>query len=276
MDVTTYVGCLDRLDLYKEEKPYELRFQYPGNFPFTNMHISAPHNITVEDLRGQESELSIEKNGFVLMDLDVPLLPEDFSDSQLIESRYLPPLSEFLKKRLGASRVQVYDYVLRKSDKTFPISTGDSYDWEQPGTLLHIDATAVETLKVIHELNRDPTDLLKKRYQLITVWKPLQGPVRKWPLMLVDNSTVDPKRDLQSRDIVYEGNLVDSCVVYQSDAHKFKYLSAQKASEAWVILQYDSGGITGVPHSAFFNPLASESDPERESIEVRSIVYFDE
>lgn len=110
---------------------------------------------------------------------------------------------------------------------------------------------------------------------------------------MVENSTVDPKRDLQSKDMVYENNVAETFLAYYSDAYKFKYISDQKPSEAWVILQHDSSGITGsyclwahpfcwltdeiligAPH--FSNPLASESDFERESIEVRSIVYYDE
>lgn len=112
MCVKTYVGCLDRLDIYKKEKPYELRFQYSGDFPFTNTQISAHHDIAVEDVRGHEKGLSLEKNGFAMMELDIPLLPNDFNDPQIVETKYLPPLSESLKELLGASRVQVYDYVV--------------------------------------------------------------------------------------------------------------------------------------------------------------------
>ncbi|EED21630.1 hypothetical protein TSTA_088660 [Talaromyces stipitatus ATCC 10500] len=93
---------------------------------------------------------------------------------------------------------------------------------------------------------------------------------------MVDNTTVDPQSDLEPRDMVYYEKVVDTCLVYQSSAYKFKYLSDQKPSEAWVILQSDSGGLTGVPHTAFSNPLARPNDPPRESIEVRTLVYYDE
>jgi len=164
---------------------------------------------------------------------------------------------------------------VRKSHNSFPISTGKPYNWEQPATLLHIDSTPEGTLKIVQDLNRDESDLLKMRRQYITVWKPLRGPIRKWPLMMVDNSTVNAKSDLQARDMVYYDNVIDTHLVYKSDAYKFMYLSEQKTTEAWAILQSDSGGLTGVPHTSFPNPLASESDPQRESIEVRTLVYYD-
>jgi len=126
----------------------------------------------------------------------------------------------------------------------------------------------------VKKLNEDTSDLLKMRYQYITVWKPLRGPVKKWPLMMVDNSTVNAKTDLQARDMVYYDRVVETTLAYISNTYKFMYLSDQKHSEAWVMLQSDSDGLSGVPHTAFANPLAAESDPRRESIEVRTVVYY--
>ena len=77
------------------------------------------------------------------------------------------------------------------------------------------------------------------------VWKPLRGPVKKWPLMLVDNSTVDAQLDLQARDMVYYDYVIDTHLAYKSDAYKFMYLSEQQSTEAWVMLQSDSKGLTG-------------------------------
>lgn len=63
--------------------------------------------------------------------------------------------------------------------------------------------------------------------------------------MLVDNSTVDPNTDLEARDMVYFDNVVDTHLAYKSEAYRCKYLSDQKDSEAWVMLQSDSKGLTG-------------------------------
>jgi hypothetical protein len=88
-----------------------------------------------------------------------------------------------------------------------------------------------------------------------SVWKPLRGPVKKWPLMMVDNSTVDPKSDLQARDMVYYDTVIDTNLVYKSDRHKFMYLSDQQSSEAWVILQTDSRGLNGIVFSTMLTPV---------------------
>lgn len=64
--------------------------------------------------------------------------------------------------------------------------------------------------------------------------------------MLVDNSTVNADSDLEARDMVYYDNVVDTHLAYRSDAYTFKYLSNQKTNEAWVMLQSDSGDLTGI------------------------------
>lgn len=108
----TSICCLDRLELYQREKPFEMRFYPPGDFPRKNLHISKYHSIPVEDVRGREKSLSIDKNGCIVMELDDPMSVEDFSDREAIRSRYLPKVAEGLKEYLGASRVQIHDYLV--------------------------------------------------------------------------------------------------------------------------------------------------------------------
>jgi hypothetical protein len=83
-------------------------------------------------------------------------------------------------------------------------------------------------------------------FETDSVWKPLKGPVKKWPLMVVDNSTVNPAYDLQARDLIYYDTVVDTYLAYKSEDYKFMYLSDQKATEAWVMMQSDSEGLTGM------------------------------
>lgn len=112
----TSICCLDKLELYKREKPYEMRFYPPGNFPRKNLHISTYHDIPVEDVRNQEKDLSIDKNGFRLMQINVSMNLEDFSSREAIRSQYLPQVAKSLKECLGASRVQVHDYLVSPID----------------------------------------------------------------------------------------------------------------------------------------------------------------
>ncbi|CAI6099913.1 unnamed protein product [Clonostachys chloroleuca] len=246
--LTTTVSCLDRLDIYKRDKPFELRFPAPEGFPQKNMVVSEYTDVKVHDVRGQENQLSLEKNGFFVMKLHQTLEPADFDSTETIRSKYLPQVAEMLKSRLGASRVIVHDYLVRKSHKKFPVATGEVYEWEQPANLLHIDSTPNGTRQVFNGLSQGlRNELSSKRCQYVTVWKPIAGPVLKWPLMMVDTSTVKADVDLEARDMVYYDHVVETHLVYNSDDYKFNYLSNQTTDEAWVILQTDSGTLTGTP-----------------------------
>ena len=76
--------------------------------------------------------------------------------------------------------------------------------------------------------------------------------------MLVDNSTVDARFDLEARDMVYYDNVVDTHLAYKSDAYRFMYLSEQQSTEAWVMLQSDSRGLTGMLLSRYASSFRAE------------------
>lgn len=110
--LSTSICCVDKLDLYKTEKPYEMRFNPPGDFPRKNLQITKYFDISVADIRGHEDSLSIDRNGFRIMEVEELMSAEDFDDDATIRARYLPQIAEELKICLGASRVQIHDYLV--------------------------------------------------------------------------------------------------------------------------------------------------------------------
>jgi hypothetical protein len=80
-----------------------------------------------------------------------------------------------------------------------------------------------------------------------STWKPLRGPVRDWPLALCDARTLEASTDLEAADLVYAEYVVENRQIYQSDRHKWYYLSDQQPDEMWVFMQSDSdpNGISG-------------------------------
>lgn len=74
-----------------------------------------------------------------------------------------------------------------------------------------------------------------------SVWRPLFGPLRDWPLALCDYSTVDPEKDYEVCDDVYADNGVDeNYVIYHRPGHEWYYLSDQDATEMLLFRQYDT------------------------------------
>ena len=154
----TTINFIQQDELYLEEKPYLLTYEAPQDFPRTNIKLDE-RVVAVEDVRGRENEFTINKNGFTIMQVNTKLSYEDFNDDALVKQVYLKEVAEALKSLLGASRVQVFEHVVRKVNlqmfyyhrryvlrvcqvrkrhPLFPISTGQPYLYNQPTSIAHI------------------------------------------------------------------------------------------------------------------------------------------
>jgi hypothetical protein len=109
-----------------------------------------------------------------------------------------------------------------------------------------------------------------------SVWKPLRGPVRDWPLAFCDPSSI-ALEDLHPGDLVYDDYVVENMQLHYTNDQKWYYISDQGQDEAWVFVQSDSDSFktrAGVPHSSFPLPASSTPPLPRESIEIRCLVYI--
>ena len=113
MEPTTgTVFYLKRDALYERTKPY---FCYiPPKLlegaPATNQ-VHVPFDVSVTNLRGHEHNFSLDKNGFevVAHPLDVKYNFENLQADAALMSNYEHEIETFLKKRLGAEKVVVFD-----------------------------------------------------------------------------------------------------------------------------------------------------------------------
>ena len=81
--------------------------------------------------------------------------------------------------------------------------------------------------------------------QVCSVWKPLKGPVKDWPLALCDPTSVDAM-DLEAADLVYHDYVVENRQIYRKPGQKWYYISDQQPNEAWIFRQSDSKPGAGV------------------------------
>ena len=72
-----------------------------------------------------------------------------------------------------------------------------------------------------------------------SVWKPLRGPLRDWPLALCDAASVQAN-DLTPADVVFDTKVTENTQVHHDAAHKWYYLEDQDPSELLVFRQADS------------------------------------
>jgi hypothetical protein len=118
--------------------------------------------------------------------------------------------------------------------------------------------------------------LLEKRAAIINVWRPIARPAVDWPLALADARSVAPG-DLIASELRFQHRTGEIYVVAHNPEQRWFYVSEQQPDEAMLIKCWDSdeGVARFAPHTGFEDPTTPPGTPPRESIEFRTIAFFD-
>jgi hypothetical protein len=82
-------------------------------------------------------------------------------------------------------------------------------------------------------------DLLKHRFGIVNVWRPIRGPVQDSPLALCDARSFTDD-DLIASDLVYAHVRGETSRVEYNSAHRWYYFSEQQTDEVLFIRVHDS------------------------------------
>ncbi|KAL6895046.1 hypothetical protein GGI43DRAFT_424494 [Trichoderma evansii] len=258
---------LDRVQLYDIEKPYSMRYLPEEDIPQCN-YVKVKYPISVKSMR-ESGPFRIDECGFQLIDIHSKLTYDDFWINEKVQSVYITEVKKALKLELGAKYVHVLDYAVRKRHESFPVSTGEEYQYDQPTALAHIDFTAKEGERIIRVLFGDRAEeVLKGRWQAINVWKPIKGPLDDWPLGLCDARSVDFANDTIAGDIVFDDFVTENLQIFPSPNFQWYYVPDQNIWEALMFKSADR-----CPHSGFYNPYVREGNL-RESLDCRTFVFY--
>jgi hypothetical protein len=141
-------------------------------------------------------------------------------------------------------------------------------------TRVHIDQSySASKNRVSYHLPDDAEELLKGRYQIINVWRPIE-PIYRDPLAVADGHSV-PDSDLVTVGLIYPNRAGETYTVRPNPAHRWYYRYGQTPEMVTLIKCFDSktdGRVRRVPHTAFVNPETVDK-PARKSIEVRALVF---
>ena len=222
-------------------------------------------DVELQDIRGQESSFSLENNSFATLQ-NIPSEEKNFTDDEHIKAVYYPEVEETILKNVpGAKRVLLFDHTIRRAEPNAH---------RAPVIRVHVDQTPASALeRVKHHLPDEADTLLKSRYRIINVWRPLNGPVQSFPLGFADSSSVKNK-DLVSIEHRYPDRTGATAGVRYSPQMKFHYWSGMENSDRLLLQCSDSENEGGrVPHTAFVDPRTPKGAVGRESIEVRALVF---
>jgi len=253
-------------------KPRSYEFEPPIGIPRTTA-VYRQHTVSVRDMRPVAAGLSLEREGFRLETAATGV--RDLYDEEAIRTKYYPETEELLKRVTGAERVVIFDHTLRRripgaSDRTIGIP-------RQPVPRVHNDYTAKSGPQRVRDLLGDEADeLLRRHFAVINVWRPIRGPVQDAPLAVSDAQSVD-FGDLVATDLVYPDRTGEIYYVKYNSAHRWFYAPAMRRDEVLLIKCFDSaedGRARFVPHSAFADPTTPTGVRPRESIELRTLVFY--
>ncbi|KAH8812669.1 hypothetical protein F5884DRAFT_786059 [Xylogone sp. PMI_703] len=232
---------------------------------------AAPLNVTVHDVSGDEDKYTLDSHGFQYVKHESK--EKDFLDNEKIKAGYYPEIEQLLKDVTGATRILVFDHTIRRS--AVDIRDGTTIS-RGPGKRVHIDQSyKASENRVRYHLPEEADELLKKRFQIINVWRPIK-PILRDPLALADAHSV-PESDLVPSALIYPDREGETYAVKPNPNHQWYFKYAQRPDEPLFIKCYDSlddGRARRIPHTAFEDP-AHDGDAPRESIEVRTLVFYD-
>ncbi|KAF4957904.1 hypothetical protein FGADI_2733 [Fusarium gaditjirri] len=165
--------------------PYFINFPVPDSNgkdvpPQHNVLHEQVRDISINDIRGRESDFVLDTHGFELDHHEPSLTNEEFESDNIVRERYYPEIVDFISKKLGASRVVPFEHTA-------------SF-----------------------------------------------GPLRDFPLALVDFATFDLARDGEPTDLVFPHYVGESLNLYHHPAHRWYYYSDQMRDQVWVFKCHDS------------------------------------
>lgn len=109
----------------------------------------------------------------------------------------------------------------------------------QPVALAHVDqTTAASITRVRRHLPEEADSLLKRRFQILNLWRPIGNPAFDWPLALCDYRSVDAENDLFPVQLDFVTYVGETMGVKYNPRHQWKYQRGMTPDEAVLIKWY--------------------------------------
>ena len=243
----------------------------PNNIRRRSSGAQEAKKVTIEDGRRVARELSLDRNGFVLV--RHPTAVRDFFDAAQIRKVYVPEMERLVREVSGATRAVMFDHTLRSGDE----GEREARLIREPVLNAHNDYTEWSGPQRVRDLlPAEAESLLQRRFAIIQVWRAINQPIRANPLALVDARSVAVD-DLLISERRYPDRVGQTYRLKYNPAHRWLYFPQLARDEAIVFKVYDSatdGRARFTPHTSFADPSTPPGAPPRQSIEARALAFF--
>jgi hypothetical protein len=201
---------------------------------------------------------------------------KSFLDPEELKSVYYPECVELIKKVSGATRVHVFDHTLRSGDE----GERTTKFLREPVLSVHNDYTEWSGPQRVRDLlPAEAEGLIKRRFAIIQVWRSIDTkPLLSNPLAIADARSLEMK-DLIAAERRYPDRVGETYQISYNPDHEWYYFPKMVRDEAVVFKVYESkkdGRARFTAHTAFVDPTTPADAPPRQSIEIRTLAFFDE
>jgi hypothetical protein len=253
------------------EKAYAYVGEPPPGVPRSNT-VNHPHRVRIRNAR-LAGELSLDVQGFAVVRHKTAV--RDFWDEAQTLALGHPETAQLVKEVTGAARVVVFDHTLRRqmdgvADRTPGVA-------RQPVGRAHVDQTVDSGPQRVRDLMGDQAeDLLTRRVAIINVWRPIAYTARDRPLAVADARSI-ASSDLIASDLIFPHRTGEIYGLAYDPAQHWFYVPDLQPDEAMLIKCWDSSAKVArfTPHSGFEDPTTPPGTPPRQSIEFRTMAFFD-
>ncbi|HKV53668.1 MAG TPA: CmcJ/NvfI family oxidoreductase [Candidatus Binataceae bacterium] len=252
------------------ERPVTYLCEPPKGVPVRSGRATK-HTMAVRDGRPVLKELTLDAQGFELVRHQTRV--SNFYNPQEVRAVYYPEVERLVKEATAAVKVLVFDHNVRCR----PMAERGENGAREPVKYAHNDYTVKSGPQRVRDLLPDEADkLLKNRFAVINVWRPIRGPVQESPLAVCDAESMKID-DFIATDLKYSDRVGEVYSVAFNPNHRWFYFPQMEPEEALLLKCYDSaqdGRARFTAHTAIEDPTSRADAPARESIEVRTLVFF--
>src|SRR5262252_1737230 len=229
-----------------------------------------PHRVTIHNAR-LDGERQLDRDGFRFVRHDTKVT--DFFDEDEIRRVYYPEMEALVKAQSGASHVVVFDHTLRTADQ----EQREARKIREVVRRVHNDYTEWSGPQRVRDLLPDEADdLLKRRFAIVQVWRPIRHPVESFPLAICDARSI-AFDDFVVNERRYPNRVGQTYAITYNPEHRWYWLPRMRREEALVFKVFDSakdGRARWSAHTAFEDPTSPANARPRESIEIRTLAFF--
>jgi hypothetical protein len=243
----------------------------PGGSDVRSGGTPDPRTVVMHNGRPHAKDFALERDGFRFVRHDTKV--KDFYDEAEIRRVYYPEMEALIKAESGAKRVVVFDHTLRTADDELR----EAKKIREVVRRVHNDYTEWSGPQRVRDILPDEAnELLKRRFAIIQVWRPIRHPVETFPLAMAEAQSLAPD-DMVISERRYPNRIGQTYAITYNPKHKWYWFPRMRREEALVFKVYDSmkdGRARWTAHTAFQDPTTPVNARPRESIEIRTLAFF--